>query len=116
MSMDRSATTFRSSLTAAAVAVETVIERVLPELAGPETPLLEAMRYAALGPGKRIRPFFVLTGARMFGVPETSALRVAAAGALVHAYSLVPADLPAMDEHDMRRGRPSAPRQTSETR
>src|SRR3546814_13143820 len=114
MSMDRSATTFRSSLAAAAVAVETVIERVLPEPAGPETPLLEAMRYAALGPGKRIRPFFVLTGARMFGVPETSALRVAAAVELVHAYSLVHDDLPAMDDDDMRRGRPSVHRQFEE--
>src|SRR3546814_10479934 len=72
------------------------------------------MRYAALGPGKRIRPFFVLTGARMFGVPETSALRVAAAVELVHAYSLVHDDLPAMDDDDMRRGRPSVHRQFDE--
>src|SRR3546814_20060222 len=72
------------------------------------------MRYAALGPGKRIRPFFVLTGARMFGVPETSALRVAAAVELVHAYSLVHDALPAMDAPDMRRGRPRVHRQLAE--
>ena len=107
-------TLFRSALSDAAAAVDATIARLLPEPTGPEAPLFEAMRYAALGPGKRMRPFFVLTGARMFGVKEQSALRVAAAVEFVHAYSLVHDDLPAMDDDDVRRGRPTVHRQFDE--
>lgn len=101
---------FRNHLADAAAAASRAIERVLPPAEGPEARLLEAMHYAATGPGKRIRPFFVLTGAKMFGVPEQNALRVAAAVELVHAYSLIHDDLPAMDDDDMRRGRPTVHR------
>lgn len=69
--------------------------------------LVEAMRYAALGPGKRIRPFFVLTVGRLLGADGASARRVAAALECVHCYSLVHDDLPAMDDDDLRRGRPT---------
>ncbi len=94
-------------LSSAAAAVDAILDRVLPKPAGPEAVLHEAMRYAALGPGKRFRPFLVLAGSRMFGVPDRSALRVAAAVELVHSYSLVHDDLPAMDDDDLRRGRPT---------
>ncbi len=65
------------------------------------------MRYAALGPGKRLRPFLVAASADLFGVEERYALRCGAAVELVHCYSLVHDDLPAMDDDDLRRGRPT---------
>ncbi len=74
---------------------------------GLEARVFEAMRYAALAPGKRLRPFLVLASAQLFAVARRSALQVAAAIELVHAYSLVHDDLPAMDNSDLRRGRPT---------
>jgi farnesyl diphosphate synthase len=70
--------------------------------------LLEAMRYASLGGGKRLRPFLVVESARLFGVDERQALMTAAALECVHCYSLVHDDLPAMDDDALRRGRPTA--------
>ncbi len=69
--------------------------------------LVEAMRYAALAGGKRIRPFFVVESARLFGVNPKQALMTAAAVECVHAYSLIHDDLPAMDDDALRRGRPT---------
>jgi farnesyl diphosphate synthase len=69
--------------------------------------LLAAMRHAALGGGKRLRPFLTLETAGLFGVPVAAALRAACAIELVHCYSLVHDDLPAMDDDDLRRGRPT---------
>ena len=66
------------------------------------------MRYAALGAGKRLRPFLVIESARLFNVSPASALRVGAALECVHCYSLVHDDLPAMDDDDLRRGKPTA--------
>ena len=83
------------------------LERLLPVIDEPESRLREAMRYATLDGGKRLRPFFVLQTAGLFHVSESSALRVAAAIELVHCYSLVHDDLPAMDDDDLRRGRPT---------
>jgi farnesyl diphosphate synthase len=77
------------------------------ELARPQR-LLEAMRYASLGAGKRVRPFLVVESAALFGVPRGRALAVGAALECVHCYSLVHDDLPAMDNDDLRRGRPTA--------
>ena len=65
------------------------------------------MRYALLGPGKRLRPFLVVSSARAFGVPEGQALETAAALECIHCYSLVHDDLPCMDDDDLRRGRPT---------
>ncbi|MCA3555667.1 MAG: polyprenyl synthetase family protein [Aestuariivirga sp.] len=65
------------------------------------------MRYAALGQGKRLRPFLVVESATLFGVPRERALRTGAALECVHCYSLVHDDLPAMDDDDLRRGRPT---------
>jgi len=69
--------------------------------------LAEAMRYAVLGGGKRFRPFLVIESARLFGLAPEGAVDAAAAVELVHCYSLVHDDLPAMDDDDMRRGRPT---------
>jgi farnesyl diphosphate synthase len=84
-----------------------VISHLLEVPAGPEARVFEAMRYSALAPGKRLRPFLVLASARLFSVHRRSALQVAAAIEMVHAYSLVHDDLPAMDDSDLRRGRPT---------
>lgn len=70
-------------------------------------PLAEAMRYAALGGGKRLRPFLLIQSARLFGVPEDAALEAACALECIHCYSLVHDDLPAMDDDALRRGRPT---------
>src|SRR6185503_18446254 len=74
---------------------------------GPEARLLEAMRYATMGGGKRLRAFMLLQSGRLFGVDRRALGRVAAAVECVHAYSLVHDDLPAMDDDDWRRGKPS---------
>ncbi len=70
--------------------------------------LLDAMRYVSLGGGKRFRPFLVVECADLFGVPRGNSLMAAAALECVHCYSLVHDDLPAMDNDDLRRGRPTA--------
>ena len=72
--------------------------------------LLHAMRYAALGPGKRLRPFLVIETARMLGREDDGPVLAGAAVECIHAYSLVHDDLPAMDDDDLRRGRPTAHR------
>ena len=86
---------------------DALIERLLVMPPGLEARVYEAMRYSALAPGKRLRPLLVLAGARLFGVAQLSALQVAAAIEMVHAYSLIHDDLPAMDNSDLRRGRPT---------
>ena len=73
----------------------------------PEKSLTEAMRYVVLAGGKRIRPFLVTASAGLFNVSESSALRTAAAVEMVHCYSLVHDDLPAMDNDELRRGQPT---------
>ena len=88
-------------------AVGKVLDSVLPAAEGPEAPLFEAMRYMTLANGKRLRPFLVTAGARLCGGARAGALRVGAAIELVHTYSLIHDDLPAMDDDDLRRGQPS---------
>jgi farnesyl diphosphate synthase len=92
----------------AAAAVEAELDRLLAPAAGPRGRVLEAMRYASLGGGKRLRPFLVLESARLFAVPQERALRAGTALEMVHCYSLVHDDLPAMDDSDLRRGRATA--------
>jgi farnesyl diphosphate synthase len=96
---------FAGALAGAAKLTDAALDRLITVPAGLEARVFEAMRYAALAPGKRLRPFLVLASARLFGVSERSALQVAAAIELVHSYSLVHDDLPAMDNSDLRRGR-----------
>jgi farnesyl diphosphate synthase len=98
------------ALRARAAAVEEALDALLPIPDGAEARLTEAMRYATLGGGKRMRAFLVMEGAALFGVSPTCAARVAASIEMLHAYSLVHDDLPAMDDDDLRRGQPSTHR------
>lgn len=72
-----------------------------------EERVLEAMRYAALSGGKRLRPFLTICASRLFGVSYDSALDTAAAIEFIHTYSLIHDDLPALDNDDLRRGKPT---------
>jgi farnesyl diphosphate synthase len=97
-------------VTEAADLVTVALDELLPRADGPEARLTEAMRYAALGPGKRLRPFFAIETGKLFDLDERPVLRAACAVECVHAYSLVHDDLPCMDDDDMRRGRPTVHR------
>jgi farnesyl diphosphate synthase len=83
------------------------IARLLPETDLAEAPLFEAMRYGTLNGGKRLRPFLVMETSALFGVDAVRARRVAAAVEFVHCYSLIHDDLPAMDNAQLRRGKPA---------
>jgi len=103
---------FASRLGTVADEAEAVLKRLLDdaplsgEIARPER-LLAAMRHGTLGGGKRLRPFLVVESAALFGVAQTGALHAGCALELIHCYSLVHDDLPAMDNDDLRRGRPT---------
>lgn len=96
-----------TAMAAAAQRVEAKLDQLLPLGQEAEARLDEAMRYSCLGGGKRLRAFLVMETAALFGVAERAADRVAAAVEMLHAYSLVHDDLPAMDDDDLRRGRPT---------
>ena len=106
---------FRTRLAEAAAAVEAELDALLsfePKPGEPARPrrLLEAMRYSTLGGGKRLRAFLVIETARALGRRDAGPVRAAAAIECLHAYSLIHDDLPAMDDDDLRRGRPTAHR------
>ena len=94
--------------------IATMVEARLDALLEPEplpsgqARLIEAMRYAVLGGGKRLRPFLLIESARLFGLAEERAIDAGAALECVHCYSLVHDDLPSMDDDQVRRGRPTA--------
>ena len=104
---------FAARLSAAANDIEQLLDRLLAtapvdgEIARPHR-IIEAMRYSSLGGGKRLRPFLTVETAALFGVRREHALMAGAAIECVHCYSLVHDDLPAMDDDDLRRGRPTA--------
>ncbi|TAJ93706.1 MAG: (2E,6E)-farnesyl diphosphate synthase [Gammaproteobacteria bacterium] len=87
--------------------IETALDHWLPEAKSEPLHLHEAMRYAVLGNGKRIRPILVYASGRAFGVPCEELDGPATAIEMIHAYSLVHDDLPAMDDDDLRRGKPT---------
>ena len=95
------------ALAASVGAVERQLAVLISEIKGDHHRLIEAMRYAALGGGKRLRPFLVLESAKLFGAVGKGPLRAAAAIEMVHCYSLIHDDLPAMDDDDLRRGKPT---------
>ena len=90
--------------------VEEMLERTLPKARSAQATLHDAMRYACLGGGKRIRALLVYAGGDMLGVDPRTLDYPAAAIEMVHAYSLIHDDLPAMDDDDLRRGKPSCHR------
>ena len=103
---------FQRRLNAVAADIETLLDNLLGPEAIAEEParparLMQSMRYASLEGGKRVRPFLVVESAALFGVPRSRALTVGAALECIHCYSLVHDDLPAMDNDDLRRGRPT---------
>jgi farnesyl diphosphate synthase len=105
--------TFRQRLEAVATDIERLLELLLgadplaEERARPKR-LMDAMRHVSLGGGKRLRPFLVVETAALFNAPRERALMAGAALEFVHCYSLAHDDLPAMDNDDLRRGRPTA--------
>jgi farnesyl diphosphate synthase len=110
-----SSASFAARLDAIARDVESLLDRLLAsgaeavEISRPRR-LLDAMRYGSLGGGKRLRPFLVVESASLFGVPLGNALMAGAALECIHCYSLIHDDLPAMDNDDLRRGRPTVHR------
>ncbi len=110
--MDKPVSNFPAQLASVAAEIEQLLDRLVApaplegEIARPPR-LVAAMRHAALDGGKRLRPFLVVETATMFGASHAGAFMAGAAFELVHCYSLVHDDLPAMDDDDLRRGRPT---------
>ncbi len=104
----------KDAMAEVADAVNRTIERMLPATDLAEAPLFDAMRHGTLAGGKRLRPFLALQSAFLFNVDSSRARRVAAAIEFIHCYSLVHDDLPAMDDDDIRRGRPTVHKQYDE--
>jgi len=99
---------FKPRLSFVAEQMETVLAKVLPQPSGPQSVVMEAARYAALGGGKRLRPFLMVETARMLGYESDAVWEVGAALECLHVYSLVHDDLPCMDDDDLRRGKGDA--------
>ena len=117
---DRHCTTdFAKRLDQTAEDTEALLARLLSdallpdEIARPKR-LMDAMRYSSLGGGKRLRPFLVVESSAVFGVPREAALLAGAALECIHCYSLIHDDLPAMDNSDLRRGRPTLHKKTDD--
>jgi len=87
--------------------VEEALNRFFPEPEGPASDVVEAMRYSLFAGGKRLRPILCMAGASAVGGDERHTLPVACALEIIHTYSLIHDDLPAMDDDDMRRGKPT---------
>jgi farnesyl diphosphate synthase len=104
------ANVLNSALKYTAARIEQVLNRLLPDANMHPVRLHQAMRYATLGAGKRVRPFLVYGAGTMLGADNALLDAPAAAVELIHAYSLVHDDLPAMDDDDLRRGRPTCHR------
>ena len=102
---------FPAALEQAAQLTDVALDKLLVVPSDLESRVYQAMRYSALAPGKRLRPFLVLASAHLFGLAQRCALQVAAAIEMVHAYSMIHDDLPAMDNSDLRRGRPTCHKQ-----
>ena len=90
-----------------ALDIDRHFERILPVPDDPRRRLFEAMRHAAIGGGKRLRPLLVCASADLFHVDRERALRVGLAVECIHVYSLVHDDMPCMDDDDLRRGKPT---------
>jgi farnesyl diphosphate synthase len=87
--------------------IDSVFDALLPIPDDTSARLIEAMRYAAIGGGKRVRPLLVCSTASLFGVSRDAALRAGAAIEAIHVYSLIHDDLPCMDNDDLRHGKPT---------
>lgn len=94
--------------------IDSIFDALLPVAADPRARLIEAMRYATINGGKRVRPFLLVSTAELFGVDRDRALRAACAVEAIHVYSLIHDDLPCMDDDDMRHGKPTVHRRFDE--
>jgi farnesyl diphosphate synthase len=102
------------TLQSVATDIDALFDRVLALPGDPRDVLYEAMRHAAIGGGKRLRPLLVYAASNLFNVSRESALRVGLAIECVHVYSLIHDDMPCMDDDDMRRGKPTVHKAFSE--
>lgn len=100
-------TVLQDALNSTSQAIEKFLDPLISVPNGPEGRVVQAMRHALFAGGKRVRPFLVFASATLFGVNQYHARRVAAAVECVHTYSLIHDDLPAMDDDDLRRGKPT---------
>jgi farnesyl diphosphate synthase len=98
---------FQNTIAETAALIETALDGFLPSQPGPLGRVADAMRWAALDGGKRLRPFLAVASADIFKCPRERSIRVGCAVEMIHCYSLIHDDLPAMDDSDLRRGRPS---------
>ncbi|OCC24750.1 farnesyl-diphosphate synthase [Croceicoccus estronivorus] len=87
--------------------IDTLFDSLMPVPDDKHARLVDAMRYAAIGGGKRVRPLLLVATAEMYGVHRDSALRAACAAEAIHVYSLIHDDLPCMDDDDVRHGKPT---------
>ena len=94
-------------LEARRLAVEEALEVALPQQDGPETRVVEAMRYSLFAGGKRLRPILCLAASEAVGGDLKAAMPAGCALEMIHTYSLIHDDLPAMDDDDLRRGKPT---------
>jgi len=102
--------TLQGALAEVGAEIDRAFDLLLPIPPDPRGRLFEAMRYATIGGGKRMRPLLVLAGCDLFNVGRDRAIRVALAVECIHAYSLIHDDLPCMDDDDLRRGKPTVHR------
>ena len=109
-----SAREFTTWLAALRPRIDSTLDRLLPAADEPPARLHAAMRYSALAPGKRVRPALTVLAGEALGAAGDDLLPAASALELIHAYSLVHDDLPALDDDDLRRGRPTLHRQYDE--
>ena len=105
--MDRPELDFDQESLRIAGAVDGLFAQLLAPPGDPRDRLFAAMRHAAIGGGKKLRPLIVVAASRLFAIDEERAIRVGAAIEAIHVYSLIHDDLPAMDDDDLRRGRPT---------
>nr|WP_239987427.1 farnesyl diphosphate synthase [Sphingosinithalassobacter portus] len=113
--MTQTSLTLNAALRDVAEEMDRQFDRLLPVPDDPRADLYRAMRHAAIGGGKRLRPLLVFATARLFGVDRSCTARAALAVECVHVYSLIHDDLPAMDDDDLRRGKPTVHRAFDES-
>ncbi|MCW3836405.1 polyprenyl synthetase family protein [Sphingomonas canadensis] len=108
--MGEASLALQAALRQVAVEIDRQFDLLLPVPQDPRADLYRAMRHAAIGGGKRLRPLLVMATAQIFGVDRACAARVGTAVECIHVYSLIHDDLPAMDDDDIRRGKPTVHR------
>ncbi len=106
----RAAVVLGPSMRRAAADIDALFEAILPDPPDPRRRLYQAMRYAAVGGGKRLRPLLTVAASGLFGVARESAIRAGLAVECVHVHSLIHDDLPCMDDDELRRGKPTVHR------